>query len=97
MINHTVLFKLKEEASEDQIQGMIDALQALSGKIDELKEIQVKKNFSDRSQGYSVILFSLFEDKAALDRYQVHPAHVEVVGANVKPILESLAVADIEY
>ncbi|WP_044206486.1 Dabb family protein [Flammeovirga sp. OC4] len=97
MINHTVLFKLKEETTATQKQELIDALQALGGKIDELKEIQVKENFSDRSKGFDVVLYSIFDSKEALEAYQVHPAHVKVVGENVKPILADILVADIEY
>lgn len=97
MINHTVLFKLKEQTTSAEKLALINALQALDSKIDVLKEIQVKENFSDRSKGFDVILFSLFETKEDLESYQVHPAHVKVVGENVKPILEDIIVADIEY
>lgn len=97
MINHTVLFKLKEQTTATEKQALIDALQNLKSEISELKEIQVKENFSDRSKDFKVILFSLFNSKADLDAYQVHPAHVRVVKENVKPILEDILVSDIEY
>ncbi|MBB3698587.1 Dabb family protein [Flammeovirga yaeyamensis] len=97
MINHTVLFKFKEEATQEQIQAMVDALQALGGKIDEIKEIQVKENFSERAKGFTIMLYSLFESKEALEAYQVHPAHVVVVTDHVKPILGDIMAIDIEF
>ncbi|ANQ47548.1 Dabb family protein [Flammeovirga sp. MY04] len=97
MINHTVLFKFKEEATQEQIQAMVDALQALGGKIDEIKEIHVKENFSERAKGFTIMLYSLFESKEALEAYQVHPAHVAVVTDHVKPILGDIMAIDIEY
>ena len=97
MINHTVLFKIKDEATSSQVSSMISALNALEGKIDEIKEIHVKENFSDRAKGFSVVLYSKFESEETLNKYQVHPAHVEVVKNHVKPILEDILVADIEF
>lgn len=97
MINHTVLFKLKPEASQAQIDGLVAALQALSDKVPTLQQIQVGHNFSDRSKGFSVMLYSTFLDKEGLAAYAVHPEHVKVVNEHVKPILEDIVVADIEY
>ncbi|OHX68172.1 Dabb family protein [Flammeovirga pacifica] len=97
MINHTVLFKFKEEATAAQINAMVDALQALDNKIDEIKEIQVKENFSERAKGFTIMLYSKFESKEALEAYQVHPAHVSVVTEHVKPIAEDIMAIDIEY
>ncbi|GAA4841652.1 Dabb family protein [Algivirga pacifica] len=97
MVNHTVLFKLKAEASEAQIQEMIDRLHALEETIPSLDKIHVNYNFSDRSQGHQVMLYSLFADKAALQAYAVHPAHVAVLEENIKPILEGVTVGDIEF
>ncbi|NLR91034.1 MULTISPECIES: Dabb family protein [Flammeovirga] len=97
MINHTVLFKIKDEATSSQVTAMINALNALGNKIEEIKEIHVKENFSDRAKGFSVVLYSIFETEEALNKYQVHPAHVEVVTDHVKPILEDILVADIDY
>lgn len=96
MINHTVLFKIKSEATEEQVQAMIDGLNALQDKIEEIEEIIVRKNFSERSQGHSVMLYSTFKSKEALESYQVHEAHKAVVVDYVKPIMESLLVGDIE-
>jgi len=49
MINHVVLFKLKKYASESEKQNMIsvieDALLSLSGKIAELKHVEVGVNY----------------------------------------------------
>ncbi|MEH0155515.1 Dabb family protein [Limibacter armeniacum] len=97
MINHTVLFKIKPEASEAQVKQMIDNLLALKNEITEIEAIHIGENFSDRSQGHDLMLYTLFKDKDALGKYAVHPAHVAVLEQDIKPILAGITVGDIEF
>lgn len=82
MINHVVLFKLKKYDSESVKQNVIgsieDALMNLSGKIKELKHIEVGVNYELNSKSYDICLISHFETVADLDAYRVHPEHVKV-------------------
>ncbi len=96
MIYHTVLFKLKEEATQAQGLAMTDALNALVGKIPTLQLMKAGKNFSNRSKGYEYMLVSTFADKEGLEAYAIHPEHVAVVEKYVRPIAADILAVDIE-
>ena len=58
------------------MEHMREILQALVGKVDGLLSAQVGFNFNPK--GYDLALYSTFENKEALDGYQVHPEHLKV-------------------
>jgi len=82
MINHVVLFKLKKYESESEKQNVIgsieDALLSLSGKISELKYIEVGVNYELSSKSYDICLITHFETVEQLDGYRIHPEHLKV-------------------
>ena len=96
MILHTVIFKIKEETPEEKVQTMIDNLNNLEGKIEEINWIKAGKNFSTRSKGFEILLNSEFASKEALSAYAIHPEHVKVVENDVKPIISDIIALDIE-
>lgn len=96
MIYHNVLFKFQEGASAAHIQAISEALEALPAAIPQIKLIKMRENFSNRSQGYTHMLASIFESKADLEIYAKHPAHVAIVEQQIKPIVASTIVGDIE-
>ena len=96
MINHVVLFKLKKYNSESEKQNVIgsieDALLGLSGKIKELKHIEVGVNYELAANSYDICLISHFETVADLDVYRVHPEHVKVADLIGQHAVERAAV-----
>ncbi len=100
MINHVVLFKLKKYNSESEKQNVIgsieDALLGLSGKIKELKHIEVGVNYELAAKSYDICLISHFETVADLDVYRVHPEHVKVADLIGQHAVERAAV-DFEF
>jgi hypothetical protein len=100
MINHVVLFKLKKYGSESEKQNTIssieDALLGLSGKIKELKHIEVGVNYELAAKSYDICLISHFETVADLDVYRVHPEHVKVADLIGQHAVERAAV-DFEF
>ncbi len=99
MINHVVLFKLKEFPSEEK-QQVISKLKmmllALKGKIDELKYIEVGENYELDAKSYDIALISHFESIEDLDVYRVHPEHQKVV-AYVGEVTEARAAVDFKF
>lgn len=97
MINHVVLFKLKEfDTLEEKSAVLLDIkakLLALEDVIEELKYIEVGLNYSLESSSFDVCLISHFESFEDLDRYQVHPEHVKV-GGLIKSVAVSRAAVD---
>ncbi len=100
MINHIVLFKLKKYNSESEKQNIIcsieDALLGLSGKIKELKHIEVGVNYELAAKSHDICLITHFETVADLDVYRVHPEHVKVADLIGQHAIERAAV-DFEF
>ena len=95
MLKHVVLFKFKPETSEAQIEQLAAGLGALPGTIDEIREFVFGRDVIRSERSYDVGLVSLFDDRAALDRDQVHPEHQKVV-AIVKQICGAVVALDFE-
>ena len=88
MVKHVILWKLKEEYSENEKanikQGIKDGLERLFGKIPGLVEIKVHTNGLQTSTA-DLMLDSTFESVDALKGYSVHPAHVAAANTFVRP------------
>lgn len=95
-IEHAVLFKLKADAPEADKVGLLKSLLALRDTIPGILHVSAGVNFSARAQGYTHGFVARFKDRAALDAYISHPAHVAVVEQKVKPLSEGVLVLDYE-
>lgn len=81
MINHVVLFKLKEFPDAEKkvaLEKVKTALEALKDKIKELKYLEIGLNYQLNGKSYDICLISHFETVADLDIYRVHPDHLAV-------------------
>ena len=82
MINHVVLFKLKKYDSDSEKQTQIskieEALLGLSGKIQELKYIEVGVNYDLAAKSHDICLITHFDSIDQLDAYRIHPEHLKV-------------------
>jgi hypothetical protein len=99
MINHVVLFKLKdypELEKQQTIDEMKSLLENLTGKIEELKFIEVGVNYELNSKSYDLVLISHFENIEDLDKYRVHAEHKKVLNRFAELRLERAAV-DFEF
>jgi hypothetical protein len=82
MVNHVVLFKLKEFPSEeksDVIAELKALLEGLKDKIDVVRFLEVGVNFELEANSYDMVLLSHFETMDDLDKYRIHPEHLKVV------------------
>lgn len=96
MVEHLVLFKLKPEATDAQIDTMLDALRRLKSQLPYIVELSCGKNFCDRSQGHQVALRVLFNCRADLENYGPSDAHQNCVATYIKPIMDGVTVVDYE-
>jgi len=100
MINHVVLFKLKNYPSESEKQNVIgtieDGLLGLKDKITELKHIEVGINYELNAKSYDICLISHFENIQQLDAYRIHPEHVKIAELIGQHAVERAAV-DFEF
>lgn len=99
MVKHIILWQLKDELSDDEKltvkAGIKDGLEALQGKIPGLLEIKVE-TVGLASSNADVMLYSVFEDEAALKGYAVHPEHVAVADGKVRPFTKTRLCLDFE-
>lgn len=91
MIKHIVIWPMKEDVTVEQKTEMKNRLEALDGKVSELRKIEVG---IDESAG-TMSLYSEFNSMEDLNAYQVHPEHQAVVGF-VKPLVAGRSVCDYE-
>jgi hypothetical protein len=82
MIKHIVMWKLKDFAEgsdrEENAAKIKSMLEALKGKIDQIKYLEVGINVNKSDAAYDAVLITHFEDEQKLDEYQKHPEHVKV-------------------
>ncbi len=82
MINHVVLFKLKDYPADEKAKILAELkllLEGLKDKIAEVKNIEVGLNYEVDSKSHDICLLSHFETLKDLDIYRVHPEHLKVV------------------
>ncbi len=99
MIKHIVMWKLKDEY-EGKIKSEIAKeikfrLENLNDIVNEIDKIEVGINFMESDQAFDIVLYSVFNDKEALDIYQFHPKH-QLVVEFIKKVIDKRVVVDYE-
>lgn len=95
MIKHIVCFKLKDNSLESCKKAK-ETLLSMKGNVEQIKDIQVGIDFLHSERSYDVILEVVLENKAALDAYQNHPYHVEVVKTYMHQVRSASVAVDYE-
>ncbi|MVP02070.1 Dabb family protein [Paenibacillus lutrae] len=96
MIDHIVLVKFGETTTEEQLQEVVQRFKALKGRLSGIVDLQAGINFSDKNQGYQIVLSVRFENQEALQAYGPNPDH-QAVAAYIREVgrVDSIVV-DIE-
>lgn len=93
---HVVLFKFKEGTTPEQIAKVESEFRKLPGRIDAIIDFEWGTSQTvevELAQGYTHCFLVTFRDKAGLEAYLPHPAHLEFVDL-VKPLLDQVHVFD---
>lgn len=97
MLKHVLMFKVKgsktDGSAEENIRSLEKALLELRPKIPEIQAWEVGVNKSPSPHAFDVLLYSEFNDGAALEKYRVHPEHRKVV-ALIEKICQDRHVVD---
>jgi hypothetical protein len=93
MLNHVVLMKFKPDVSDADIDNLEQALDNLPNVIVEIQMYEFGRDILRTERSYDFALVSLFSNQQALQRYQQHPAHVEV-GSRLKALCEEIVTVD---
>jgi hypothetical protein len=97
MIEHIVLFRWTDEASQEAKDSAVAELRKLKGKIPSIVDLSCGANFSDRAKGYTHGLVVRFKDRSALETYGPHPEHQRVVQNFITPIRAEILGLDYEF
>ncbi len=96
MIRHVVLFKLKPEASDRERRKLVEDLKGLKEATDGvMKECIVALDVLPSDRSYDIVLDSTFDSLDHLQKYLVHPKHMEVV-KDIRRLCASVAKVDFE-
>jgi diamine N-acetyltransferase len=93
-LTHVVLFRLKDNSPEN-IEKTAVKLRSLAGNVPTLKSIEVGVNVVHLDRAYDIGIITRFDDLAAMEAYQVHPFHQEVL-AYMKRVMETAVALDYE-
>jgi diamine N-acetyltransferase len=74
-LTHVVLFRCQSPVAENRA-ALIAALQGLVGQVPALRGLEVGADVLGTARSYDVALIARFDDRAGLEAYQTHPAHV---------------------
>ena len=82
MLKHIVMWKLKDEAEGEpravNALRMKAMLESCRGLVPGMRALEVGLATPGLEASYDVVLYSEFDDRAALDAYQSHPKHVRM-------------------
>jgi hypothetical protein len=95
---HVVMWRLAgpgEAERAAQAQTCVAAFEALRGQIEGLHAIDIGPNCIDGPDAWDLLLVMRFADRAALQRYNEHPAHLAIKQV-MGPLRTARVVADIE-
>ncbi len=99
MIKHIVIWRMKKGAAgashNENAAKLKQRIEALPESISEIRHIEVGIHKGGAQPTTDVALYSEFADWTALEAYQQHPAHQEVV-AFVRAVTEDRRVVDYE-
>src|SRR5262245_19789360 len=97
MVEHIVLFRWSEDASQEAIDSVVAELRGLKHKIAGVVDLSCGAHLSDRAKGYTHGLVVRFMDRAALEAYGPHPEHQRVVQNFINPIRADILALDYEF
>ena len=91
MVRHIVLWRLKSADADFAL--IQETLEAQVGRIPGLLRVEVGRAFNSGRRAVDFALVCDFEDRAALDAYHRHPAHM-ATRAIVDPLIAEHWIAD---
>lgn len=82
MLRHIVTWKMNGQTADlrqQQTEEVAKALRELKGVVPSVQELAVYANELHADKNWDVVLVADFADSDALDKYNAHPEHQEVV------------------
>ena len=95
LLRHAVFFSFKEDSSEDDVRGVVDAFRELPSKISEIIDFEWGTNNSPEgfNDGFTHCFLLTFKDEAGRAAYLPHDAH-KAFGDVLRPHMKDVFVID---
>jgi Stress responsive A/B Barrel Domain len=91
MFHHVGHLTLVPDATDEQVESILQGLLALPGQIEGLMEARVVRD-AGLAEGNAALRFQMvFDSQASWQGYGSHPAHLALIGEHIKPVLVSKA------
>jgi hypothetical protein len=87
MFRHVVLLTFSDEASDAQVQEVVDGLRSLPAAIPEIRGYEVGRDAGLATGNADVVVVADFDDAEAYAVYRDHPVHQEVIATRIAPLL----------
>lgn len=86
-LTHCVLLKLKEEATSEQRQAILDGLATLPPAISPIQAYRIGPDAGVDPAKFDIAIVGDFNSVDDYKAYGGHPAHVDVITSQIKPVL----------
>ncbi|QDT06548.1 Stress responsive A/B Barrel Domain protein [Rubripirellula lacrimiformis] len=95
VLRHAVFFAFKDSSSAEDVQGVVDAFEALPSKIDSIQGFQWGTDNSPEglADGFTHAFVLSFADEAGRAKYLPHPEHA-AFGGVLRPHMKEVFVVD---
>jgi Stress responsive A/B Barrel Domain len=92
MLTHIVVWKYREDVEQFAREEHVNLLRKLGKIIPEVQSLSVGFDSLFLPRSYDTGLVAIFEDRAALDAYTIHPEHIKVAefGRNISEHVASV-------
>lgn len=96
MLTHIVVWKYREDVEHFAREEHVNLLRQLGKVIPEVRSLSVGFDTLFLPRSYDTGLVAVFEDRAALDAYTIHPDHIKVAefGRNISEHVASVDFID---
>ncbi len=94
MVEHILLLRWTEQASQEAIDAALAELRNLKDKIPGILDFSCGTNFSPRAKGFTHGVVMRLSDRAAMEAFYPHPEHQRVVQEFINPIRADTLVLD---
>lgn len=95
MLTHIVIWKYRRDIEQEVREDHVGLLRALDGVIPEIVSLAVGFDVLRLPRSYETGLVAVFRDRAGLEAYTIHPAHIKVAELG-RSISEHVASVDFE-
>jgi hypothetical protein len=96
VVDHAVLFRMKDELTKEQEQEMLDALFTLQYQTKGVLYLSAGRVLEKTADGVTHALFARFAKKEDVDAYMQHPGRVTIARELVGPYYNGLVILDVE-